>query len=141
MASKLAAVTFGSLIATCFSFALAQGTEDMERKKAHIVSRIYQATYGAEKRCSTLNEASITLADAVKQFRLAYAEITSLVEQSPYFPVAEKDFTKFLASQAAREDKEELKAECAGLEDMLRQFVKFGGDKQAFAAEIQLLKK
>src|SRR4051794_25255571 len=119
----LLVVTFAILIQAASAGAIAQAPADTERQKAHVVSRLYQATYGAQERCHSSKEASLSLGKAMDQFRSSFPELIRLIDSSPYLPPAKDQFKKFLSDPSAKVSDEALIQECRGLEYMLRQFV------------------
>jgi hypothetical protein len=121
--------------------AVAQSTVDVERQKAHVVSRLYQATYGAELRCRPSKEASSSFSKAMDQFRSAFPELMRLIDGSPYLPPAREQFNKFLADPSAKVSDEALIEECRGLEYMLRLFIEAPGGKDTVNGYLQLLRK
>ena len=70
---------------------------DTERQKAHVVSRLYQATYGAEDRCKPSKLASLEFGKAFNQFSVAYPELIRLLKASPHLTTAKEQYAKFLA--------------------------------------------
>jgi hypothetical protein len=135
------AVVIAILIQAVSTVAVAQASADAERQKAHVVSRLYQATYGAEERCRPSKEASSSFSKAMDQFRSAFPELMRLIDGSPYLPPARDQFKKFLADPSAKVSDDALIQECRGLEYMLRQFVEAPGGKEAVNEYLQLLKK
>lgn len=131
-----------------FAFALllqvpahADTQSDSERQKAHVVSRLFQVTYGAQQHCAASPEKSAAVTTAVDQFRATYPELLSLVDSSPYLPRFQENFKKFLADPARQASGEALVKECQSLEYMLRQLLDTPGGKQATDEYTQLLKK
>ena len=137
----LLAVALAVSIHVAPTVALAQATTDVEREKAHVVSRLYQATYGAKERCRPSKEASLSLGKAINQFRLAFPELMRLVDHSPYLPPARDQFKKFLADPSAKVSDEDLVQECQGLESLLLQFVDAPEAKDEMNKYVLLLKK
>jgi hypothetical protein len=123
------------------SIANAQMNTGVERQKVHMVSRMYQATYGAQERCRPSREASVKLDMAIEQFRNALPELMSLVDSSPYLPQAKEQFKVFLSKAPAPQNDQALVEECAGIADMLHQLADTPGGQKAADDMIQTLKK
>jgi hypothetical protein len=121
--------------------ALAQGTPDTERQKEHLVFRLYQATYGAEKRCSASPEGSASIGKSLEIFRSKFPELIRLLDGSPYFGPARDNFQKFLENPSTKVGDTALLLECESLEYILRSFIDAPGGNEAIAEYIQLLKK
>ena len=114
---------------------------DTERQKAHVVSRLYQATYGAEDRCKPSKLASLEFGKAFNQFSVAYPELIRLLKASPHLTTAKEQYAKFLAHPSTNVNENALFEECRGMGDMLRQFVEAPGAKEAMDDFVQTLKK
>lgn len=87
--------------------AVAQAAAEVERQKAHVVSRLYQVTYGAEERCRP-QRGVIGLGKALDQFNSAFPELMRLIDGSPYLPPARDQFRKFLTDPSAKVSNEAL---------------------------------
>jgi len=135
------AIAFAALIQGAPALAIAQASTNTERQKAHVVNRMYQATYGAQERCRPLKDASASLDKAIDQIRRAFPELLSLIENSPYLPQAREHFKTLLNDPTMRSSDEALLQECRGIEYMLRQFVEAPAGQQAANEMIQTLKK
>lgn len=96
-----------------------QPIADQERQKAHIVSRMYQATYGAQKQCINYKDEVAKLDKAIEQFRNAYPELMRLVDSSPYLPQAKEEFNATMRSPGDQLPVEE----CLYIGNMLQQWV------------------
>jgi hypothetical protein len=121
--------------------ALAQSTPDTERQKAHLVSRLYQATYGAQKRCSASPEGATSIEKSLEIFRSKFPELIRLLDGSPYFGPARDNFQKFLDDPSTKVGDSALLLECQSLEYILRSLIDAPGGNEAVAEYIQLLKK
>jgi hypothetical protein len=119
----------------------AQTKSAIEQEKMHTVSRMYQATYGAQERCHPSKEASANLNLAIDQLRHAFPELLNLIDSSQYLPTVREQFMAYLNDPAAKSSNEELKQECSGIEYLLRQLVETPGGQQAANDMIQALKK
>ncbi|WP_292938431.1 hypothetical protein [Noviherbaspirillum sp.] len=137
----LAAVVSVLLIQGAPTLAGAQMPSSFERQKMHVVSRMYQATYGASERCRPSKEASVSLDKAIDQIRKTFPELMTLIDNSPYLPQAREQFNAFASSTAARPTNDELVQECSGMTNMLQQLVETPGGQQAANDMIQTLKK
>lgn len=135
---------FRSLLLACMVTlpfgAHAQRVPDVEKEKAKLVYRLYQATYGAQQRCGASAGAShgATLA----RFRAAYPELVALLDASPYLAQARDRFTTLQESGALPQpDEEGLRGECQRLESILRSLIDAPGSAEAVAGYVDLLKK
>ena len=116
----------------------AQRVPDVEKEKAKLVYRLYQATYGAQQRCGASAGHDETLA----RFRAAYPELVALLDASPYLAQARDRFTALQDSGALPQlDEEGLRRECQGLEAILRALIDAPGSAGAVAGYVDLLKK
>jgi len=116
----------------------AQRVPDVEKDKAKLVYRLYQATYGAQQRCGVSAGHGETLA----RFRAAYPELVGLLDASPYLAQARDRFTALQDSGALPQlDDVGLRRECEGLEAILRALIDAPGSAEAAAGYVDLLKK
>jgi hypothetical protein len=134
-------IGFVFLIYSAPTMALAQGKPDVEPQKAKLVSRIYQATYGAQKRCSTSPEGAANLGKSVELFRSKFPELVRLVDSSPYFGPARDNFQKFLDDPSTKVSDAALLQECQSVDHILHSLLDAPGGNEAVAEYIQLLKK
>jgi hypothetical protein len=117
----------------------AQRVPDVEKEKAKLVYRLYQATYGAQQRCGASHSSH---GETLARFRSAYPELVALLDASPYLAQARDRFTTLLDSGALPQPGEEgLRSECRGLEAILRALIDASGSAQAVAGYVDLLKK
>jgi hypothetical protein len=130
-----------AVIPTLPGWVHAQASPDMERQKAHIVSRMYQATYGAQERCRSAEEASEGLDKAIGQLRGTLPELMTLVDASPYLPQAQAQFKAMHGKAPAVQDRRSLIEECAAIENLLRQLIETPGGKKAASDMIDILRK
>jgi hypothetical protein len=106
---------------------------DQERQKTHIVSRMYQATYGVQKQCNQ----SASLNTAIEQVHHAYPELMRLIESSPYLPQAKAEFNSLWSTSGEQAGIKE----CQEIENMLRQLLDVShGGRQAVNDMVQALK-
>ncbi len=120
--------------------ALAEGTPATPVEKAKVVSRLYQATYGAQLRCGASPEWA-THGKTLERFRSTYPELIQLVDSSPYFPAAKEGFQGFLvANPPSKVSEKNLTLECESLEAILRSLIDGPGAREAVAGYVQLLK-
>lgn len=95
----------------------------VDAQKAKVVSRLYQATLGANERCKkAAPDASKEFQSELARFNLANANLMKLVRQSPYYESAHQGFAEFL-KQNPPIDSPELSSECKGLAWILRSMV------------------
>lgn len=91
---------------------------------AKIVSRLYQATFGASERCKMAPAES---ADEFKvefdRFRAKYPDLLNLLKSSPFYEPARQHFAQLSASMAARDTPRSLAAECKGLAQLVRSMI------------------
>lgn len=134
---------FRSLLLACMVTlpfgAHAQRAPDVEKDKAKLVYRLYQATYGAQQRCGASDPSDgATLA----RFRSVYPELVALLDASPYLAQARDRFTTLQDSGALPQPGEAgLRSECQGLEAILRALIDAPGSAEAVAGYVDLLKK
>lgn len=122
------------------TLALAQEAAPTEGQKAKVVSRVYQATYGAQLRCGASPEWE-THGKTLERFRSTYPELIQLVDSSPFFPVAKESFQGFLvANPPSKVSEKNLTLECESLEAILRSLIDGPGAREAVAGYVQLLK-
>lgn len=110
-----------------------QPATDEARQKAHIVSRLYQATYGAQEQCSSHKDVAANLDKTIDQFRRAYPELMRLVESSPYLPQAKEGF------KAIWNGSRMSPQECRETANILRQFLDAPNGQQEANRMIQIL--
>lgn len=137
----LVAAVLAALFQGTPTSAVAQANSNIERQKMHVVSRMYQATYGAQERCRPSKEASANLDKAVDQLRHAFPELLNLIDNSPYLLQAQEQFKTFLSNTAIKSSDEKLAPMCNWFEYMLRQLVESKDGQQVAIDMIQTLKK
>lgn len=114
----------------------------IDREKAKIVSRVYQATYGAEVMCKRFSpQESAQVSAAVLRFKMAYPELMALVEQSSYFEPAKNRFIVKMEKMAASALMEPRKAGCQEALTLLNQFLDTANGKEGIMDVITQLKK
>lgn len=98
------------------------GSED--RTKAKIVSRLYQATYGARERCKKATPiAAAEFENDLTRFVGEKANLIKLVTQSPHYDSARQNFATHIVIDPAKETSEMLAGECNYLALMLRAMI------------------
>lgn len=112
-----------------------QPDSEQEQYKAHIVSRMYEATYGGQEKCRSDKEALDRLNKMVDQFRHAYPELMSSIENSPYLPQA-KEHLKLGRDPSGKYDLQE----CRETETILRQMLIVPQGQQLADYYVQILK-
>ncbi|MBD8528902.1 MULTISPECIES: hypothetical protein [unclassified Massilia] len=118
----------------------AQRVPDVEKEKAKLVYRLYQATYGAQQRCGA--SAGASHGETLVRFRAAYPELVGLLDASPYLAQARDRYTALQDSGALPQlDNAGLRRECEGLEAILRALIDAQGSAEAAAGYVDLLKK
>lgn len=121
--------------------AYAQSMADSERQKAKIISRLYQATYGAQQRCGAATGAQ-SHRETLARFRASYPELVSLMDSSPHLAAARDRFQVMLDTGALPQASEDgLRKECQALESILRSLVDAPAGAEAVAGYIEVLKK
>ncbi|MES2262198.1 MAG: hypothetical protein V4724_27070 [Pseudomonadota bacterium] len=81
----------------------------LERNKAKIVSRLYQASYGPEERCKkSVPAAAAEFSNELQRFSKNNANLISLLTKSPYYDLAKKDYS----SDSADDTPQTLAEEC-----------------------------
>jgi hypothetical protein len=112
-----------------------QPTVDQERQRAHVVSRMYQATYGAQERCGSYKDELARLDKVIEQVRHAYPELMRLVESSVYLPQAKEEFKALWGGT----DGQLPIQECRETANMLQQLLEVPNGQQAANNMIQTL--
>lgn len=88
-------------------------TETNERKKAKLVSRLYQATYGSIKRCEKASlEAALDFKNSLRRFEKKNEYLMKLVTESPYYEKAKTDYLNHYEVDPNHDTKEALTREC-----------------------------
>jgi phosphate-selective porin len=107
------------------------------------VSRLYQATFGANKRCKMApGQSAGEFKSEFDRFSAKYPELLNLLKASPYYEAARQRFLQMSASMAARDTPQSLAAECKGLAQLLRSMVDLPeGQKAAHDYESRLAAK
>lgn len=114
----------------------------IDKQKAKIVSRVYQATYGADALCKRFSlQESAQVSSAVIRFKKAYPELMMLVEQSPYFEPAKNRFAGKMERIAESASNDPRKAGCQESVILLNQFLDPANGKEAILDIITQLKK
>lgn len=112
------------LMSLCSTFAMAGtpvDTQADQRQAAKIVSRLYQATYGASERCKkATSDANAEFQRELSRFIEAEAQLMKLVTRSPYYSTARDEFAKYGAMDPARDTPESLAGDCKYLAELLR---------------------
>ncbi len=108
---------------------------EQEQYMAHTVTRMYEATYGGQEKCKSDKDALDRLNKTVDQFRHAYPELMSLIENSPYLPQA-KEHLKLGRDPSGKYD---LQA-CRETEAILRQLLIVPEGQRAANYMVQILK-
>ena len=117
----------------------AQRAPDVEKERAKLVYRLYQATYGAQQRCGA---SAPSHGETLARFLSAYPELITLLDASPYLAQARDRFTALQDSGALPQlDEEGLRRECRGLEAMLRALIDAPGSAEAVAGYVDILKR
>lgn len=120
--------------------ALARDISAVEGQKSKIVFRLYQATYGAQLRCSDSPEWA-HLGKTLDRFRSTYPELIQLVDKSRYFTAAKENFQGFMiANPTSKMSEKNLTKECETLESILRSLIDAPGGNDAVAGYVQQLK-
>jgi len=117
------------------SFASNAGTPpatDVERNKAKLVSRLYQATHGASERCKSANpKAAKEFQNELTAFLAANARLMELVIQSPHYVMARERFAKHKVIDPERDTPESLASECKYLAGLLQSMTNTPEGKKA----------
>jgi len=86
-----------------------------------IVSRLYQATFGASERCKMAPpESAEEFNTEFNRFSAKYPDLLSLLRSSPYYEPARRHFLQVTASMTVHDTPESLAAECKGVAQLLR---------------------
>ena len=134
----LLAVAAAILLQSAPGAAAAQSSPDIERKKKHIVSRVDQLIYQPQDQCRAASAQSVEkLKKATDDFRAAFPEMMDLVDRSPHLASARERSRKDLAPLKS----EKMEDECTGYADYIRLFIDTPDAKEAYAPDIELLKK
>ncbi len=113
-----------------------------DKRKAVIVSRIYQLTYGADAMCKLYSpRESAQVSAAVVRFRNTYPELMQLVEQSPYFDRAKRRFSEMVEIMSESASQNPREAECQASLYTLQQSVDTENGRQGILDTIAELKK
>lgn len=104
--------------------AIAQGPSEisqLERSKAKVVSRLYQAIYGHAQRCKKASpDAASEYKNEVGRFSEANAGLLKLVIVSPYYAPAKQKFSKHENPDQTLDTPESLAGECKALAQLVR---------------------
>lgn len=121
MKSLIAIGLFAILYSTA-SFAEAPADNSInEKKKAKIVSRLYQATYGSIERCKEATpDASQEFKNELDRFVEINANLVNLMTRSPYYEAARKQFANHFNVDPALDTTKSLSGECKYLASLLR---------------------
>lgn len=122
----------GFLFLAYASPALAGGNPEAEKQKSNTVSQLYQMTYGSLGGCSAAGESHAQLAQTIADWRKAQPELFALMEASPYWADAKKNY---IPSADASKSKEN----CDAAENMIQQFM--AGAPEAVKDILDTLKK
>jgi len=96
-------------------------TRQLERNKAKIVSRLYQATYGQVERCKKATpDAAAEFQNELSRFVEINGNLIKQVIQSPYYDPARQRFSKHEAVDPVQDTPESLGRECKYLVQLLR---------------------
>jgi hypothetical protein len=89
-----------------------------------LVSRLYQATFGASERCSMASpEAAKEFKAEFDRFSGKYPELLRLLKSSPYFEPARQRLSQVFAAMTISDTPQSLAAECAALAHLLRSMI------------------
>jgi hypothetical protein len=114
----------------------------IDKRKAQIVSRFYEATYGADSMCKRFSpQESPQVSNAVKRFKEVYPEIMQLVDQSPYLDRARLNFETLMEKMAERASKNPKEAACQEALYILQQSVETKSGRDAVLNSIMEFKK
>ena len=92
-----------------------------EKKKAKIVSRLYQATYGSIERCKAATpDAAQEFKNELNHFVELNANLVNLMTRSPYYEAARKQFANHYIVDPAQDTTKSLSGECKYLALLLR---------------------
>lgn len=93
----------------------------LEKSKAKIVSRLYQATYGQTERCKKAPpEIATEFQSELTRFIEANGKLMKQVVESKYYEPARQNFSKHETVDPARDTPEKLGGECKYLVQLLR---------------------
>ena len=113
------------------------GDEIQERAKAKIVSRMYQATFGAEEYCGKASpEYKKSFDDALKHFITQNAQLVNMIQSSPYYE-------KAIATMESNKNKPTgvIDNDCKGLAWMLNSLTDTHGGQKAIEEYEKILQK
>lgn len=93
----------------------------LEKNKAKIVSRLYQATYGASERCQKAPaQAAAEFQSELNRFVGNHGRLMQQLVDSPYYDDARKQFSKHARVDLQQDTPEKLGGECQSLAQLLR---------------------
>lgn len=116
--------------------------EKNEKQKAKLVSRLYQATYGASKRCERATpEVTSEFKKTLKRYEKENKLLMKLVKQSPYYDKAIKEYAIFYEFNPQRDTKESISQECEFIATVLKADMDTPNGKRDVQNIIEILKK
>lgn len=134
------------LLGALFSFVSFAETpssaSQVEKNKAKIASRIYQATYGQTERCKKApSEIAAEFQNELTRFVEENGMLMKRVVQSPYYEPARQKFSKHEVVEPARDTPEKLGGECKYFAQLLRSMSDTPGGKKAVKEYEEILSK
>jgi len=134
------------LISTLFSIAsfaeTPADTSQLEKNKAKIVSRLYQATYGRKEGCKKATpDVAAEFESELTRFVENNDNLIKLVIHSPYYDRARQIFSKHETLDPVRDTPEKLGVECKYLAQLLRSMSDTSEGKKAVKEYEEILSK
>lgn len=114
----------------------------LEKNKAKIVSRLYQATYGETARCQKApSDIATEFQKELTRFVELNDKLMKLVVGSPYYDPARQTFSKLATIDPTRDTPQKLGMECKYLAQLLHSMNDSPEGKKAVKEYVDMLSK